>query len=62
MPVLLMKNAAHHLDLRGPHPDDPPDVSATRTQEEQVIRGWIDAYVEEDAAQIVREQQTRRSR
>ena len=45
MPVLLMKNAAHHLDLRGPHPEDPPDVTATRAKEESIIRGWIDAFV-----------------
>jgi len=50
MPVLLMKNAAHHLDLRAPHPEDPPDVTATRMLEESIIRGWIDSYVEADVA------------
>ena len=52
MPVLLMKNAAHHLDLRAPHPQDPPDVTATRVEEEKIIRGWIHAYVREDVAKL----------
>ena len=40
---VFMPNGAHHLDLRAPHPDDPPDVTAARQLEESIIRGWIDA-------------------
>jgi len=57
-PVLLMKNGAHHLDLRGPHAADPPDVTATRAEEQRVIKGWIDDYVAED----VQRQQLRMSK
>lgn len=38
----LMKDSAHHLDLRAPHPQDPPDVTAARAQYEKIIRGWIE--------------------
>lgn len=38
---IFMPNAAHHLDLRGPHPDDPPDVTNARILEEKLIAGWI---------------------
>ena len=40
-----------HSDLRGPHPQDPPDVTATREKEEAIIKGWIDAYVQQDMQQ-----------
>jgi hypothetical protein len=36
-----MERGAHHLDLRGPHADDPPEVTAARAQEQSIIRGWI---------------------
>jgi lysosomal Pro-X carboxypeptidase len=53
-PVLVMPNGAHHLDLRAPHPQDPPDVTAVREAEERIIRGWIDGFVEADmAGQII---------
>ena len=40
--VLKMRRGAHHLDLRGPHPADPPEVTATRMLEEKIIWGWIE--------------------
>ena len=47
--LIQMPRGAHHLDLRGPHPQDPPDVTAARALEEEIIRGWID-----DAAEALR--------
>ena len=40
---IMMPNGAHHVDLRGPHPDDTADITAARTAEETIIRSWIDA-------------------
>ena len=31
------------IAIEGPHPEDPPDITAARAQEEKIIRGWIDA-------------------
>lgn len=39
---IYLEKGAHHLDLRGPHPDDPPQVTQARAQEEEIIRGWIE--------------------
>ena len=39
----LLDQGAHHLDLRGPHPEDPPQVTEVRRQEEEIITGWIQA-------------------
>jgi hypothetical protein len=41
---IIMPKGAHHLDLRGPHPEDPPDVTAARAQEEAIIKGWIEDH------------------
>ena len=51
---VAMPSGAHHLDLRGPHPDDPPDVIAARATEELVIRGWIDDFAARSAAVLQR--------
>ena len=39
----MMPNGAHHVDLRGPHPEDTADITAARAMEEAIIKGWIDA-------------------
>jgi len=39
----FMPQGAHHLDLRGPHPEDPPNVTATRAAEEAILKGWIES-------------------
>jgi len=43
----FMPHGAHHLDLRGPHPSDPPNVTATRVEQEAIIKGWIESAAEE---------------
>eukprot|EP00039_Didymoeca_costata_P008891 m.118213 g.118213 ORF g.118213 m.118213 type:complete len:487 (-) comp14274_c0_seq4:63-1523(-) len=45
-PVILMPHGAHHLDLRGPHPDDPADVTACREAEESYLHAFIQEYAE----------------
>ena len=35
------------MDLRGPHPADPPDVSACRAQEERIMLGWLQEFERE---------------
>jgi hypothetical protein len=47
---VMMPSGAHHLDLRGPDPADPADVTEARQYEEGVIRGWIDEYAIKSAA------------
>jgi hypothetical protein len=39
-----MEDAAHHLDLRGWNDADPPNVTATRNEEEEIIMGWVRGY------------------
>ena len=39
--VWLLHGAAHHLDLRGPNPADPPDVVTARKHIETEIVEWI---------------------
>lgn len=38
---VFLNQGAHHLDLRGPHPDDPEEVTEARALEESIIWGWI---------------------
>ena len=40
---IFMKLGAHHLDLRGPHPDDPEEITRAREIEQTIIKGWIEA-------------------
>jgi len=37
----VMEGSAHHLDLRGPHPADPPAVTAARARATEIIEGWL---------------------
>mmetsp|Transcript_11218 Transcript_11218/g.27581 ORF Transcript_11218/g.27581 Transcript_11218/m.27581 type:complete len:484 (-) Transcript_11218:288-1739(-) len=41
-----LQKGAHHLDLRGPHPDDPDEVTKAREMEEDIISGWIETHFE----------------
>jgi len=47
--ALQMEDAAHHLDLRGSDPNDPPSVVATRQIEEEIIVGWLSQVIDEKA-------------
>ncbi|CAE8643401.1 unnamed protein product [Polarella glacialis] len=38
---ILMRDAAHHLDLKTPNLSDPPDVTRARAREMAIIEGWI---------------------
>lgn len=39
--AFVMKKAAHHLELRTPNANDPPDVAQGRLAEEAAIRNWL---------------------
>ncbi|XP_069939973.1 lysosomal Pro-X carboxypeptidase isoform X1 [Cherax quadricarinatus] len=41
---LIIPEGAHHLDLRGSNPDDPPSVIQARMIEKTHIQNWIDEY------------------
>ena len=47
-PVIVMPKGAHHLDLRGPHTDDPGDVTYARLLEKKILWEWIQEWVEAD--------------
>ena len=42
--AILIKDGAHHLDLRAPHSDDPDSVIEARNMEKSIITGWINDY------------------
>jgi lysosomal Pro-X carboxypeptidase len=44
----VIKNGAHHLDLRFSHPDDPESVIIARNMERAAIRRWIKKYWREN--------------
>ena len=39
--AIKIPNGAHHLDLRGTHHFDTPDVTAARKLEKSILRRWI---------------------
>nr|CAH8874692.1 unnamed protein product [Trichobilharzia regenti] len=40
---LVLDGGAHHLDLRSPHPNDPPSARQVRQIEVQTIRSWLES-------------------
>jgi lysosomal Pro-X carboxypeptidase len=42
--AVMIEGGAHHLDLRGPNPADPPSVLKARALEEASILQWIEAW------------------
>lgn len=43
--AVLMKGAAHHLDLRTPHASDPHDVKKTRLKHRALVKAWFSKAV-----------------
>jgi len=41
---IVIKDAAHHLDLRGSNPDDTAAVIAARKKEKAIVKSWIQRY------------------
>jgi len=41
LPTVIIPSGAHHLDLRGKNPQDPPDVTAARLQEVKIFQQWL---------------------
>lgn len=42
--AIVIPESAHHGDLRGPSPNDPPYLTAARQQETEIIARWLEAY------------------
>lgn len=42
--AIMIPEAAHHLDLRGPDPADPVYVQQARVQEAALIGKWLAEY------------------
>jgi len=49
----LLQDSAHHLDLRGPHPQDPPAVTSARLAYEKIMHGWIQKASASPSAVVV---------
>lgn len=45
---------AHHLDLRGSHPAEPPQAHLVRNKEKHVFRAWLEAFKEEAGRKVER--------
>jgi len=42
--ALVIPKAAHHLDLRTPDPQDPPEVTWARGKISETIGKWVEEY------------------
>jgi len=40
----VIKDAAHHLDIRSSNPEDPPAVVAARRREKMAVKRWLRQY------------------
>ncbi|CAM9481871.1 unnamed protein product, partial [Ectocarpus fasciculatus] len=45
MYYFIIQKGAHHLDLRGPHPEDPLEVTLVRKREEDIMWGWVQEFI-----------------
>ncbi|XP_033743096.1 lysosomal Pro-X carboxypeptidase-like [Pecten maximus] len=41
LPVIIIPNGAHHVDLRSSNPGDTPDITKARQTEEYIIQRWV---------------------
>ena len=41
---IMIKDAAHHLDLRSSNPADTEDVTAARKREKAIVKRWLRKY------------------
>lgn len=43
--IVIIPDGAHHLDLRGSHPNDPMSVISARSIELDTIKRWIREFI-----------------
>jgi len=41
---IIIRDAAHHLDLRGAHPNDTSAVVTARKKEKAIVKRWLRQY------------------
>merc|ERR1719226_121232 len=49
---LIIPEGAHHLDLRGADPADPPSVTKARNIERQYIKKWIEEAADNNSTAL----------
>jgi len=55
--AIKIAGAAHHLDLRGSDPADPPAVRQARLQERDIINRWLNVVIHEKSQQAATTEQ-----
>jgi pimeloyl-ACP methyl ester carboxylesterase len=52
LPAIVIPESAHHLDLRGPHPQDPIYVQRARVTEQKYITQWLSQWFSSHNTQL----------